>query len=278
MKAGLAAACTGLAIFVMVDGVFARKYRRWTALVGTRADSCGRLLEVLADLPYPAGCGDLPGRLRLAGRPCFTKAAWVRRRLGSLALGGSILLVLFLVCPALLPAPAAFCVAAMSYWWPDLWLARECRVRRRKVQTAFPGFLDLMATCANAGHSLYTSLLTVAPRVSGPLGEIFREVCQQLESGRRLWAALEYARGNAGLAEVDTFVTAMAEADALGAPIAETLRNLASLARTQRRYALEAAAATLPLKLSICTIVFFLPPVFVLLVVPNLMAFLISAW
>jgi tight adherence protein C len=187
-------------------------------------------------------------------------------------------LALALFQPTAVSLPLAMAVMGASYWWPDLMLARDVRRRRQRVQATFPGFLDLMATCAQAGHGLYTCLTTVAPHLSGPLGEVFVEVCGQLASGRRLWPALETARQQAALAEVDTFVAAMAEADFLGSPIADTLRNLAQLARTQRRYAMESAIAAMPLKLSVCTVFFFLPPVFVLLVVPNLVAFMVGAW
>ncbi|HAI20571.1 MAG TPA: hypothetical protein DCM14_01505 [Clostridiales bacterium UBA8153] len=278
MSALLASVCTGLAVLVLSDWLWVRKQRRWRKLLGEAMGSWANLLSIVADLPYPVGTGDIAAGLRKSGKPAVSAPAWIRRRLQTLLPGVSGLLLLALTRPSAVSLPLAMGITGISYWWPDLLLARDSRRRRRRVQATFPGFLDLMATCAQAGHSLYACMMTVAPHLRGPLGEVFVAVCGQLAAGRRLWPALETARQQAALPEVDTFVAAMAEADFLGSPIADTLRQLAQLARTQRRYAMESAIATLPLKLSICTVFFFLPPVFVLLVVPNLVAFMMGTW
>lgn len=278
MNVVLAAVCTGLAVLVLLDGLWARKHRRWRRLLGGAMGSWVSLPAAIANLPYPVGTGDIVTNLRQGGKLPVCGPAWIGRRLRAVLTVTVGLLMLGLTRPSAVSFPLVMVVLGASYWWPDLMLARDSRQRRRRVQATFPGFLDLMATCAQAGHGLYTCLTTVAPHLHGPLGEVFVEVCGQLASGRRLWPALETARQQAALAEVDTFIAAMAEADFLGSPIADTLRNLAQLARTQRRYAMESAIAALPLKLSVCTVFFFLPPVFVLLVVPNLVAFMMGAW
>jgi pilus assembly protein TadC len=60
--------------------------------------------------------------------------------------------------------------------------------------------------------------------------------------------------------------------------VARVLRTQAETLRTRRRQALESEIAALSLKLTLVTILLFLPALFVLSVLPNLLSFLQGRW
>ena len=64
----------------------------------------------------------------------------------------------------------------------------------------------------------------------------------------------------------------------VGTPVSTVLSALAQEAEDGERHELEQRFNALPLKLSVITVVFLLPPVLIVAIVPHLLIFLRSQW
>jgi tight adherence protein C len=165
-----------------------------------------------------------------------------------------------------------------AYCLPDLVLVHAVKRRLQQLRAGFLAALDLLASTAAGGHGLHACLHMVGPRLPGPIRVVVGAALREIDAGRRIHQALAAAGQRSGLTELVTLAGALEEAESLGTPVTTTLRELASGLRVDRRNALEAQASALPLKLSVCTIAFFLPPILVLLVLPNVLGFLGTPW
>jgi len=135
-----------------------------------------------------------------------------------------------------------------------------------------------MTVCVDGGLSLGQSLEVIASRVRGPLGEEWQRVCQEVMMGVRPAQALRAMAARVRLPAVSGFASALIQGENLGTPIAQILKEQASTVRAQLKQAEEARAGAVPLVLTVCTVVFFLPVLLVILLLPNVLAFLGATW
>lgn len=150
--------------------------------------------------------------------------------------------------------------------------------RRRRIAREVPFLLDLLVICADGGMNLHQSLATAADLVGGPLGEGLSHLRRDLDWGAPLPAALEALARRLDTEEVRALVRILKIGQALGTPVADSLRQASRHLRDRLRLSVEQRLAGAPLKLSLCTLAFFMPPVFVLLLLPNVLNFAGTRW
>jgi tight adherence protein C len=174
---------------------------------------------------------------------------------------------------------AAVLVGATIGWLLPGWLdKRRLVARQRRLMSDMPTVLDLLAIATASGLPLARALEMVSARHDGPFSLELRRALDEAAAGVRLARALKNLAERTGLKAARGFATAVEQATVLGAPVAQVLRLQAGAVRVQRRRQVEMLIAGLPLKLSLCTVFFFLPAIFIFVVLPNLLAFIHGKW
>lgn len=166
----------------------------------------------------------------------------------------------------------------LGFKLPDVWLSQRSEVRQRRILADFPFLLDLLVVCASAGLNLRRSLEALAGFRAGPLAAEVQRAIQEIEVGRSPAQALRSLADRTGLSQISAFVSTVIQAEAMGTPVARTFAAQAEAARTQSRQRLEAQISALPTKLTMVTILFDLPAIFGLTVLPNVLRFISSGW
>lgn len=243
----------------------------WTELVSF-------LVEVVGHLA--------PGLLRLCEARLLSSGLHKRISAGSVLASKVAALVLGalltgMALGGLLPEvrlQGAIVGAVVGWLGPDLWLGGKRSWRRHKILGELPGMAELLVICAEAGLNLSRSLEVVARGRSGPLADEFRDVIADMAVGKRLPLALKAMEERVELPQVKAFCAALSQAERLGTPVGSVFRQQASVARAQFKHQLEARMATLPLKITICTVVFLFPTIFVVVLLPNILSFVHSRW
>lgn len=156
---------------------------------------------------------------------------------------------------------------------PAWWEGRAEGARARQMLAALPQLLDLMVICQEAGLNLRESLERAAVAVGGKLGTEVRHLLDTMLPAQVVSDLGERYR----LQELKALGGALRQGEMLGTPMVDILRAQADGLREAQRRRVRAAAATAPLKLSLCTVCFFLPSILALVLVPQLLAFL-SRW
>ena len=165
----------------------------------------------------------------------------------------------------------AIAAAAFGYVFPNLWLRNGIHKRQAALRRAFPDTLDLMVICVEAGMSIEAAFQKVteemaesAPELSEEIGITAAELA--FLGDRRV--AFDNLAIRTGLRSFKSLSTTLVQAEKYGTPIAVGLRTISQENREERMMAAEKKAASLPAKLTVPMIVFFLPVLFIVIIVP----------
>jgi len=161
--------------------------------------------------------------------------------------------------------------ATIGYYLPNLILARRIAHRQREIFENFPDATDLMLVCIEAGLGLDAAITRVAEEIrlkSLALAEELHLVTLELRAGSSRERALRNLALRTGVAEVDTLVAMLIQADRFGTSMGDSLRVYADDLRTKRRLRAEEKAAKIPLKLLFPLVFFIFPSLLLVLLGP----------
>jgi tight adherence protein C len=156
---------------------------------------------------------------------------------------------------------------------PELYLSNITSKRQLSMKRSFPDSLDLMLICVESGMSIEHAFRRVAIEIgsqSVAMAEELTLATAELSYLSERRQAFENLARRTGLESVKSVTTALIQAERYGTPLGTALRVLAQESRDQRMNEAEKKAASLPPKLTVPMIVFFLPVLFMVIMTPAL--------
>lgn len=221
-----------------------------------------RTAPQLAVILGPRAIANLRRRIDLAGRPdgmtVDTFLQLLVKYIVVLGGAGFWMLLLGKVVYALLMVVAG-CVMPFSR------LAGARRRRQEQIDTDLPDFLDVLAVTVGAGIGFRSALERVSSRFTGALRDELTLTLHQLDVGVPRRQAFTQLRDRCETDAMSSFVSALLQAEELGAPLGETLT---SIARDSRREAAQAArqrAARMNPRVTLVVSVILVPPTLMLI-------------
>jgi tight adherence protein C len=180
---------------------------------------------------------------------------------------------------AVLPLPYPFFVkfsiataaTVFGYFVPALYVGNRIAKRQKAIRRAWPDALDLVLICVEAGMGIERAFQKVADEI-GPQSAVLAEelslTTAELSYLPERRKAYENLALRTGLDSVKAVVTCLIQAEKFGTALGPALRVLAQENRDARMSEAEKKAATLPPKLTVPMIVFFLPVLFAVIITP----------
>jgi len=169
---------------------------------------------------------------------------------------------------------AAFVGALIGYFLPDMFVNNMIQRRQTSIMRAFPDALDLMLICVESGMSIESAFTRVAGEIGSQSAELAEELAlttaelSYLPDRRQAFDNLAKRCGHSGVKAV---ATALNQAEKYGTPLGQALRVTATENREGRMQEAERKAASLPAKLTVPMIIFFLPCLFVVIMGPAIL-------
>jgi tight adherence protein C len=232
----------GLADLQVEDLVLMRSGR--TRKTGPLAKLGERLVPALRALLGPAGLRWLQRQVNLAGRPGGMTVDSTLAYAGLWLVLVSPLIVVYLVTLNVVGVLLALTAATIM---PLARLARLRRLRRERLDRDLPDFLDILSVTVAAGVGFRPALARVAERFGGPLAEEMTLALNQIANGASRRSAFVELKGRTESEAMNQFVTAFLQAEELGAPIVDTLRQIAlDMRRSSAQQLRRRAARTAP--------------------------------
>ncbi|MGH3363073.1 MAG: type II secretion system F family protein [Nocardioides sp.] len=214
-------------------------------------------------------------KLDLAGNP----AAWtIDRVIAFKVLGAALGLVVGFGLTQLLGAGVPITVLGtagglvVGYMAPNLYLYQVAYDRTARMQRALPDAIDLMTISVESGLGFDAAVQQVAKNTEGPLADEFARVLREMQIGQSRSDSLRAMGGRSNVPELQTFVSAMIQADSFGIPIAQVLRVQSSEIRVKRRQRAEEKAQQVPVKITVPLIFTILPTLFIAVMGPAAMS------
>jgi tight adherence protein C len=163
-------------------------------------------------------------------------------------------------------------LGAAGFFLPDLLTWNKGLKRQETIQKTLPDALDMLTVSVEAGLGFDAALHQVARNTEGPLsGEFFR-VLQEMQIGKSRSAAFRSMTARTTVTDLRNFVAALVQADKLGIPIANVLREQAKEMRIKRRQRAEEKAQKIPIKILFPMIFFIFPALFIVILGPAVIS------
>lgn len=239
-----------------------------------RREAAGRLspLERIASRLVPRarrligapGVGYLQRQIDYAGRPVGVTVDGLLRKI---CWWGLLLLVpaLFLFVKGNLLAAVLSPVAAV--FLPLGRILGQSRRRRESIDRDLPDFLDILSVTVSSGISFRSALARVITRFEGPMSAEVRLTLDQLVHGASMRVAFSNMERRSGSQAMHAFVSAFLQAEELGAPLAETLNQIALDMRRESGQRMRRKAAQTAPRVTLVTSLVLVPGALILVVV-----------
>jgi len=165
----------------------------------------------------------------------------------------------------------AFGAAFAGFYLPDLYVQNVIDKRMSSVMRAFPDALDLLLICVESGMSVEAAFNKVASEIGSASVELAEEFAlttaelSYLPDRRQAYENLGKRCAHSGVRAV---TTSLIQAERYGTPLGTALRVMAQENREMRMAEAERKAASLPAKLTVPMILFFLPSLFIVILGP----------
>ncbi|MDB5561076.1 MAG: TadC, partial [Hyphomicrobiales bacterium] len=182
-------------------------------------------------------------------------------------------LVLYPTHPLLLNAVYALGVGLVGAYLPVVILKNQTSKRQQSIRRAWPDCLDLMLLCVESGMSVELAFKRVAKEMgpqSAALAEELTLTTAEMAFLEDRSRAFENLGRRTGLDNVRSVMTALIQADRYGTSVGSSLRVMAEEGREHRMSEAEKKAASLPPKLTVPLILFFLPVLFIVILSPAM--------
>ncbi len=204
-------------------------------LLGATEDRRGpftRMLDALGRRTGPVVLRAIPehrhdairGRLDAAGHPGGMDLQRYAERRGAFTTLG-VLFALLAVMQGQWYVSVPFLL--LGYLAVDITVDGTARRRQGQIDRDLPDFMDVLAVCVNAGIAFRPAIQRVGDATGGPLGEEVGTTLRQMALGSPRRTAFERLRERNPSEFLGSFVSAFLQAEELGVPLAEALRELA---------------------------------------------------
>ncbi len=166
---------------------------------------------------------------------------------------------------------ATLCLTLFGFYLPNIYVKNAAGKRLASIVPVFPDALDLLLICVESGMSVELAFGRVADEMAESSVEMAEEFSlttaelSYLTSRRVAYENLARRNNHPGIRAV---ATALIQAERYGTPLGDTLRTMANENRQMRVMQAEKKAASLPAKLTVPMILFFLPVLFIVILTP----------
>ncbi|MFF9866218.1 DUF5936 domain-containing protein [Streptomyces sp. NPDC013953] len=276
----LLAAVAGLAVYGAFHGI--RMYRADAKLPGdlaialevgaTRTTAAGSAIDRIGmrhaprvlRMMGPKRVDKVRRKLDMAGNPGgMTVDRYAARRAVYTGLGTVSALAMLMNGQLVL----AVLLFVYGWFWTDVIIRSAISRRKDDIERTLPDFLDVLAVVVSAGLGFRQALERVAEKYEGPWADELRITLRQMDMGVSRRDAFEQLRRRNRSEQVSMFVSALQQGEELGAPIVDTLIQIADdMRRTDAQNARRKAAKAVP-KATLIVTSFMLPGTMILIAV-----------
>jgi len=164
-----------------------------------------------------------------------------------------------------------------GYFVPNIYIKNRITKRQAAIRRSWPDALDLLLICVECGMGIDSCIRKVSEEIGRQSPELAEELgltsaeLAYLQDRRK---AFENLGERTGLEIVRAVVTSLIQAERYGTSIGQSLRVLAQENRDMRMAEAEKKAASLPPKLTVPMIVFFLPVLFAVILTPGIIKYM----
>ena len=163
----------------------------------------------------------------------------------------------------------------LGFILPKQVLYRMMKRYRAKLQQALPDTVDLLGIVLGTGLGLDQAMMRVSEEMQYIYPELaneFATVVMQVRAGQERGKAFNQFIRRTGIEDIKSLAAMIIQSEKFGTSLAQALKVYADALRTRRRLRAEAAVGKAGIKMLFPIVVFILPVLFVITLVPGMLS------
>ena len=165
----------------------------------------------------------------------------------------------------------------LGFMLPKVVLQRLVKRYRRRLQDALPDTVDLLGIVLGTGLALDQAMMRVSEEMQYIYPELaneFATVVMQVRAGQERTVAFSQFVKRTGIEDIKSLAAMIVQSEKFGTSLAQALKVYAESLRNRRRLQAEAAVGKAGIKMLFPIVVFILPVLFEITLVPGLLSVL----
>ena len=159
---------------------------------------------------------------------------------------------------------------------PNLYFDPKIKVRKRKLDREALYFFEIMALSLESGNNLTNALDLTSKSIDSSLAKEFRQVILEVEYGKSLEESLDSLKSRIPSDTINNIVLNIKESNLFGNNIVDTLYNQIDYIREKIVLENRAYISKLPLKISIISVLFFVPLLLLIILGPVIIRYFVG--
>ena len=157
---------------------------------------------------------------------------------------------------------------------PKILLDRRIERRRRKLENDAMYFFEVLALSIESGNNLYNAILVTSKNIDSELSLEFRKMMEEVDLGKSFMEALDSLKVRISSDIINNILLNIKESSMFGNSILGTLNNQIDYLRETKLLEMRAYISKIPLKISVISVLFFIPLLLLLILGPVLIDYL----
>ncbi|OZM58143.1 pilus assembly protein TadC [Lottiidibacillus patelloidae] len=164
----------------------------------------------------------------------------------------------------------------VSLLFPNQYLKGKMKKRFALALKELPDILDLLTVSLEAGLGFDSALGKLVSKKEGVLSTEFQRCLEEMRLGKTRREALSGVKDRLEIEEIQRLISAILQAEKLGIGLTKVLKVQSEEIREQRKQRAEEKAMKVPVKMMIPLVLFIFPSLFIVLLGPVAIQFMIS--
>jgi len=169
-------------------------------------------------------------------------------------------------------------ILALGAYGPLIYLRGKAKSRANRILLNLPDAMDLLTTCVEAGLGIDAAIARVAEKAKEPLAAELRTVLRTMAMGGTRRDALTQLAARVKLAEIQSFTSAVIQAEMMGVSLGQVLRVQSDALRVARKQRAEQQAFKAPVKIIVVLALFIFPTMFIVILGPAALTLINSGF
>jgi len=165
-------------------------------------------------------------------------------------------------------------VGLYYYFLPSIILNNRIRKRKNKLEKEAMFYFEVLSLSIESGNNLHNAIKITSDSINSDLSYEFRKVMEEVSFGKSLTEALDKMKLRIPSDIINNIILNIRESIIFGNSIVETLNNQIDYLREKKIMETKAVISKIPLKISVISVVFFIPLLLLLILGPVLIDYL----
>lgn len=164
------------------------------------------------------------------------------------------------------------------YYFGITYLLLELPIKKRGLRLEHEAifFFEVLELTLESGRTLSSALEITAKNFDGELSREFNQTLNEVKLGKSLVESLKDMKYRIPSATINNTILNITESSIFGSNIIESLNNQLEYLRNKRMMEVKGKIAKLPTKISVLSVLFFIPIILLIILSPVVIEFLIG--